>query len=127
MKFSSDRSMQKLSLVVCSLIAIFSVAIAQGPSPLNPPAYFSDDFYKVRGGPYLQISLERSNVYQGDTASLFLTLTNRGNISSFEINNMPANYPEEVQAAQRELELEGQKPWAKDISIRLVPLNSSSM
>ncbi|MCJ7445962.1 MAG: hypothetical protein MUO26_15820 [Methanotrichaceae archaeon] len=51
--------------------------------------------------------------------SLILTLTNRGNISAFEINNMPAtNRPEEVQAAQRELELESQKPWTKDISIK---------
>ena len=128
MKFSSDRSMQKLSLVACSLIALFSVAIAQGPSTLNPPAYFSDDFYKVRGGPDLQVSLERSSVYQGDKTSLFLTLANRGNISSFEINNMPAaNRPEEVYAAQRELELESQKPSARDVSVRLVPLNSSSM
>jgi hypothetical protein len=128
MRSSSVCSTQKLSLVVCILISLFSVVIAQGPSPLNPPAYFSDDFYKVRGGPYLQISLERSSVYQGDKTSLFLTLTNRGNISSFEINNMPAaNRPEEVYAAQRELELESQKPWARDISIRLVPLNGSSM
>ena len=96
--------------------------------PLNPSGYFSDDYYKVTGGPDLQVSMERSSVYQGDKTALFLTISNRGNISSFKVNNMPAaNRPEEIQAAQRELEQESQKTWARDISVRLVPSNRSAM
>ncbi|MDD1757272.1 MAG: hypothetical protein LUQ22_00880 [Methanotrichaceae archaeon] len=128
MRSSSVHAWKNLLLAVFILISLTIGSFSQGQTQLNPPGYFSDDYYKVTGGPDLQVSLERSSVYQGDETSLFLTISNHGNISSFEVNNMPAtNRPEEIQAAQRELELESQKTWARDISVRLVPLNRSAM
>ena len=93
-----------------------------------PPEEFADDYYKVYGTPNLTLSLERSFVYQGETTSLFLTLTNRGRITAFEVNEEPgANRREEILAAQREQELEKQRTIAQDVSVMLVAANESAI
>ncbi len=93
-----------------------------------PPAMFGDDYYKVYGAPDLTVSLERSYVYQGEQTYIFLTLTNRGRISAIEVNEEPApNRRDEILAAQRELELEGQRTTAQDVSVELVAENASAM
>ncbi|NYT01831.1 MAG: hypothetical protein GKC10_03615 [Methanosarcinales archaeon] len=95
---------------------------------LNPPGYFSDDYYKVRGGPDLQVSMERSRTYQGEITSLFLTVANRGRISSFQVNEEPdPARRDEVLAAGREQELENQRTVAQDVSVRLAVANKSAM
>ena len=110
------------------LIICLPSAAAQGPDGLNPPGYFSEDYYKVTGGPRIAASMESSSVYQGEDSSLFLTLSNQGSIESFRVNTMPdRNRPDEMAAAQKELELEGQRTVARDISLRLVALNKSAM
>lgn len=100
---------------------------AEAGAPI-PPEEFADDYYKVYGTPNLTLSLERSNVYQGETTSLFLTLTNRGRITAFEVNEEPgANRREEILAAQREQELEKQRTIAQDVSVKLVAANDSAL
>jgi hypothetical protein len=72
--------------------------------------------------------MERSNVYQGEETSLSITLSNQGRVESFKVNSMPdVNRQDEILAAQRELELEGQRTNARDISLRLIALNRSAM
>jgi hypothetical protein len=100
----------------------------QGTNELNPPGYFSEDYYKVNGSPNLVASMESSTIYQGEETSLFITLSNQGRIESFKANNMPdVNRQDEILAAQKELELEGQRTNARDISLRLIALNQSAM
>jgi len=116
---------------------IFTIALLLAFSPLSwaieagapiPPEKFSDDYYKVYGTPNLTLSLERSNVYQGEQTSLFLTLTNKGRITSFQVNEEPgANKKEELLAAEREQELEKQRTVAQDVSVQLVAENESAI
>ncbi len=116
---------------------IFTIALLLAFSPLSwaieagapiPPEKFSDDYYKVYGTPNLTLSLERSNVYQGEQTSLFLTLTNKGRITSFQVNEEPgANKREELLAAEREQELEKQRTVAQDVSVQLVAENESAI
>ncbi len=126
---------------VCACSRIFwlilAIALLLAFSPLSwaieagapiPPEKFSDDYYKVYGTPNLTLSLERSNVYQGEQTSLFLTLTNRGRITSFQVNEEPgANKREELLAAEREQELEKQRTVAQDVSVQLVAENESAI
>jgi len=121
-------------LLILSLILSWpSTATGLQPSPLvqgqlNPPGYFSDDYYKVQGGPDLQVTMERSRAYQGESTSIFLTVTNRGRISSFEVNEEPdKSSRDEILAAQREQELENQRTIAQDVSVRLALANQSAM
>jgi hypothetical protein len=103
-----------------------SLAVEVG-API-PPEKFSDDYYKVYGTPNITLSLERSNIYQGEETSLFLTLTNRGRITSFQVNEDPAaNKREEILAAEREQELEKQRTIAQDVSVKLVAKNESAI
>jgi hypothetical protein len=105
MKDLSTRLLPGLAAVL--MISVTSAA-AQGTDGLNPPGYFSDDYYKVTGGPKITVSMESSSVYQGEDTSLFLTLSNQGSIESFKVNTMPeSNRPDEMTAAEKELELEG--------------------
>jgi hypothetical protein len=100
----------------------------QVTNELNPPGYFSEDYYKVIGSPNLVASMESSSIYQGDETSLFITLSNQGRIESFKVNTMPdVNRQDEMIAAQKELQLEGQRTSALDISLRLIALNQSAM
>jgi hypothetical protein len=93
-----------------------------------PPEEFGDDYYKVYGTPNLTLSLEQDRVYQGETATLFLSLTNRGRITSFQVNEEPAaNKREEILAAQKEQELEKQRTVAQDVSVLLLAENSSAI
>ncbi|MCX6673082.1 MAG: hypothetical protein NTY37_04810, partial [Methanothrix sp.] len=107
----------KYNILVLALITIclpYSQAIEAG-API-PPEEFGDDYYKVYGTPNLTLSLEQTRVYQGEQTSLFLTLTNRGRITSFQVNEEPgANKREEILAAQREQELEKQRTVAQDV------------
>jgi len=114
-------------LVAVLIISVTSAA-AQGTDALNPPGYFSEDYYKVTGGPKITASMESSSVYQGEDTSLLLTLSNQGSIESFRVFTMPdRNRQDEMMAAQKELELEGQRTVARDISLRLVAINKSAM
>jgi hypothetical protein len=114
-------------LAAVLMISVACVA-AQDMDSLNPPGYFSEDYYKVTGGPRISASMESSSVYQGEDTSLFITLSNRGSIESFKVNNMPdRNRADEMLAAQKELELEGQRTIARDISLRLLAINKSAM
>ena len=103
-----------------------SQAIESG-API-PPEEFGDDYYKVYGTPNLTVSLEKTRVYQGEQTSLFLTMTNRGRVTSFQVNEEPgANKREEILAAQREQELEKQRTVAQDVSVLLLAENESFM
>jgi MYXO-CTERM domain-containing protein len=107
---------------IAVLLAIFtqlSSAVLQG-SP-NALERFPGDFYKVEGSPDIAATLERARVYQGDETSLYLTLTNRGRVTSIEVNEDPArSAPEEVYAAKIELELENARTAAQDVSVGLL-------
>jgi hypothetical protein len=93
-----------------------------------PPEEFGDDYYKVYGTPNLTLSLEQNSVYLGEQTSLFLTLTNRGRITSFQVNEEPGtNKREELLAAQREQELEKQRTVAQDVSLLLLAENESAI
>jgi hypothetical protein len=114
-------------LAAVLILSVISAA-AQGTDALNPPGNFSEDYYKVTGGPKIAASMESSSVYQGEDTSIFLTLSNQGSIESIRVNTMPdRNRPDEMSAAQKELELEGQRTVARDISLRLVAINKSGM
>jgi hypothetical protein len=128
---------KKLSLNRCVLaptmllaVFVFSAAFcmaAESGAPI-PPERFSDDFYKVYGTPNLTVSLEQNRVYQGEKTSIFLTLTNRGRINAFQVNEEPgANKREEILAAQNEQELEKQRTIAQDVSILLLAENDSAI
>ena len=92
------------------------------------PAQFSGDWYEVSGGPDLQVSLARSSVYRNENSSLELTVTNIGRVTSFKVLTQPEpSRPEEILAAQKELQLEALRSTAQDVSIRLVAQNSSAM
>src|SRR5271157_3230141 len=92
------------------------------------PAQFSGDWYEVSGGPNLQVSLARSSVYRNENTSLELTVTNIGRVTSFKVLTQPEpSRPEEILAAQKELQLEALRSTAQDVSIRLVAQNSSAM
>lgn len=143
------RTYLKRSLVFSILLATVTISLAipapcqpvpahAASSPSTPPAYmqgppsipaqFSGDWYQVSGGPDLQIALTRSSVDQNEDTSLFLTATNIGGVTSFRALSQPnPSQPEEVFAAQKELQLEAQRSTAQDVSVRLVPENSSSM
>ena len=115
-----------LVLALLTLCLSSSQAIEAG-API-PPEEFGDDYYKVYGTPNLTVSLERSNVDQGEETSLFLTLTNRGRITSFQVNEEPgANKREELLAAQKEQELEKQRTIAQDVSLFLLAENESAI
>ncbi|MBN1323184.1 MAG: hypothetical protein JW986_04180 [Methanotrichaceae archaeon] len=123
------------ALIALLLIALAPILFVQTgaalPSALvelNPPGYLSDDYYKVTGGPDLELALERSSAYQGEERALFLTLVNRGHLLSFQVNEQPdQSRREEVLAAKKEAELEAQRTTAQEISIALRPANESAM
>jgi hypothetical protein len=115
-----------LVLALLTLCLASSQAIESG-API-PPEEFGDDYYKVYGTPNLTVSLEQTRIYQGEQTSLFLTLTNRGRITSFQVNEEPgANKREEILAAQKEQELEKQRTVAQDISLLLLAENESAI
>ncbi|MCX6676444.1 MAG: hypothetical protein NTU95_00675, partial [Methanothrix sp.] len=133
-KFMGDRCRYALfaglsCILVLALLTVClpsSQAIEAG-API-PPEEFGDDYYKVYGTPNLTLSLERSHVDQGEETSLFLTLTNRGRITSFQVNEEPgANKREEILAAQKEQELEKQRTVAQDVSLLLLAENESAI
>ncbi len=112
-------------LLICVLFPISMAAEVGAPVP---PEKFSDDYYKVYGTPDLSISLENDRLDQGEVASLFITLTNRGRVTSFQVNEEPAaNQREEVIAAQREQELEKLRTVAQDVSVHLWAENQSAI
>ena len=113
--------------LIISLSSIPPALAAQSGAPI-PPERFSADYYKVYGTPNLTASLDMSSIYQGEATVLTMTLTNRGRITSFEINEEPAaNKREEILAAQRELELEKQRTVAQDVSVLLRAENESAI
>jgi len=115
-----------LVLALLTLCLASSQAIEAG-API-PPEEFGDDYYKVYGTPNLAVSPEKNHVYQGEQTSLFLTLTNRGRITSFQVNEEPgANKREEILAAQKEQELEKLRTVAQDISLLLLAENDSAI
>ncbi|HQF17224.1 MAG TPA: hypothetical protein PLI05_09175 [Methanotrichaceae archaeon] len=94
---------------------------ASNPVSSNPLQDFPGDYYKVVGSPWLVPALERSSVYQDEETTLYLSLSNRGNVSSIRVNEEPhANSPEEVYAARMELELERACTSAQDVSVSLL-------
>lgn len=106
--------------------------------PTTPPAYmegspsipaqFSGDWYSVDGGPNLQIALARSSIYRNQNTSLYLTVTNNGRVTSFKVLTQPEpSRPEEIYAAQQELQLEYLRSTAQDITVKLVAVNGSAM
>lgn len=115
-----------LSLFLMLLICQHAFALEEG-APV-PPEEFGDDYYKVYGTPNLTLSLDRSYIDQGEEASLFLTITNRGRVTAFEVNEEPAaGKREEALAAQRELELEKLRTVAQDVSVYLWAENESAI
>lgn len=131
------REINSRKTISASLRTLLALAIAMALMPAMsaleagapvPPEEFGDDYYKVYGTPNLTISLERSNVDQGESTSLFLTLTNRGRITAFEVNEEPgANKREEILAAEREQELEKLRTTAQDVSVLLLAENESAI
>jgi len=119
-------------ILALALLAALAAYVACGQAAESgapiPPERFSDDFYKVYGTPNLTVSLEQTRVYQGEQTSLFLTLTNRGRITAFQVNEEPgANKREEILAAQKEQELEKQRTVAQDVSLLLLAENESAI
>jgi len=105
----------------------FSSTAAESGAPV-PPEKFSDDYYKVYGTPDLTVSLDSYRLYQGEKSSLFLTVANRGRVTSFQVNEEPgANRREEIIAAQKEQELEKLRTTAQDVSVRLRAENESAL
>lgn len=86
----------------------------------NALEIFPGDFYKVEGSPEVAVSLDRERVYQGEETSLYLTLTNRGRVTSIRVNDPPSTSPEERYAARVELELENARTAAQDVSVSLL-------
>lgn len=117
------------SLLVASLFwACLQPSSAYEAGAPIPPEEFGDDYYKVYGTPNLTLSLERTNVDQGDATSLFMTLTNRGRITSFKVNEEAgAGKREEILAAEREQELEKLRTTAQDVSVEIVAENKSAI
>jgi hypothetical protein len=104
------------------------MSLAGFQGPLSVPSQFSGDWYSVDGGPDLQISLARSSVYQNEDTSLYLTVTNIGRVTSFKAIDEPAmSRPDEMFAAQKELQLEALRSSAQDVSIQLVAQNKSAL
>ena len=102
-----------LLAVLLIIAGLHSSSAVEVGAPV-PPERFSDDYYKVYGTPDLSVSLENDRLNQGEVASLFITLTNRGRVTSFQVNEEPAaNQKEEVIAAQREQELEKLRTWPR--------------
>ena len=130
---TSPKKALSASLLCLLVIALFwsccpqpSFAYEAG-API-PPEEFGDDYYKVYGTPNLTLSLERTNLDQGDATSLFMTLTNRGRITSFQVNEEPgAGRREEILAAEREQELEKLRTTAQDVSVEMVAENKSAI
>lgn len=119
---------------LCCLAALLLILACQAPSSAAesgapiPPEKFSDDYYKVYGTPDLAVSLDSYRLYQGEKSSLFLTLANRGRVTSFQVNEEPgANMREEIIAAQKEQELEKLRTTAQDVSVRLRAENESAI
>lgn len=116
-----------LTFACVSVAFITAVQATEAGAPV-PPEQFGDDYYKVYGTPNITLSLEKDRVYQGEAASLFLTLTNLGRITSFQVNEEPAaNKREEILAAQKEQELEKQRTVAQDVSVLLYAGNGSAI
>ncbi len=109
------------------MLCLSSSQAVEAAAPI-PPEEFGDDYYKVYGTPNLTVSLEQTRVYQGEQTSIFLTLTNRGRITAFQVNEEPgANKREEILAAQKEQELEKQRTVAQDVSLLLLAENESAI
>ena len=109
-------------------LASIPPALAAQSGARIPPERFSADYCKVYGTPNLTASLDMSRIYQGEATVPTMTLTNRGRITSFEINEEPAaNKREEILAAQRELELEKQRTVAQVVSAFLWPENETAI
>jgi hypothetical protein len=110
------------------LLTVLPAAWALEAGAPIPPEEFGDDYYKVYGTPNLTLSLDRSSIDQGAATSLFITLTNRGRITAFQVNEEPAaNKREEILAAQREQELEKLRTVAQDVSVLLRAENDSAI
>lgn len=115
-----------IALLVLAALLPSAIAIDAG-API-PPEEFGDDYYKVYGTPNLTLSLDRTKIDQGEAASIFITLTNRGRVTAFEVNEEPAaNKREEILAAQREQELEKLRTVAQDVSVLLLADNESAI
>lgn len=116
-----------LTFTCVSVACITTVQATEAGAPI-PPEQFGDDYYKVYGTPNITLSLEQDRVYQGEAASLFLTQTNLGRITSFQVNEEPAaNKREEILAAQKEQELEKLRTVAQDVSVLLYAENGSAI
>jgi hypothetical protein len=117
-----------LSMLLVAIIFCAPPATAAESGAPIPPEMFSDDYYKVYGTPNLTVSLEQIRIYQGEQTSLYLTLTNRGRITAFQVNEEPgANKREEILAAQKELEMEKLRTVAQDVSLLLWAENESAI
>ena len=116
-----------LGAIFLVLACQFSATSAESGAPV-PPEKFSDDYYKVYGTPDLTVSLDSYRLYQGEKSSLYLTVANRGRVTSFQVNEEPgANRSEEIIAAQKEQELEKLRTTAQDVSVRLRAENESAI
>ena len=116
-----------LGAIFLVLACQFSATSAESGAPV-PPEKFSDDYYKVYGTPDLTVSLDSYRLYQGEKSSLYLTVANRGRVTSFQVNEEPgANRREEIIAAQKEQELEKLRTTAQDVSVRLRAENESAI
>ena len=92
------------------------------------PAEFQGDWYWVDGGPNLQITLTPSSIYRNQETTLYLYVTNNGRVTTFKVLTQPEpTRPDEVYAAQLELQLEAQRSTAQDVSVRLVAVNDSAI
>ena len=116
-----------LGALFLALACQYSATSAESGAPV-PPEKFSDDYYKVYGTPDLTVSLDSYRLYQGEKSSLYLTVANRGRVTSFQVNEEPgANRREEIIAAQKEQELEKLRTTAQDVSVRLRAENESAI
>jgi len=94
-KFVSPSSLLLLALTLLIVHLTVSAAVLQG-SP-NVLERFPGDYYKVEGSPEIAASLERATVYQGEETSLYLALTNRGNLGGLVAPRVhPGRHPADL-------------------------------
>jgi hypothetical protein len=114
----------KLILGLCLLI-ILSIS-AQAQNTYIPFELGGDNYYNMYGGPSLSASISGTNEFErGDTATLYVDLTNYGRILGFKEDLTPQN-PKEYALKNAELQEEYKKTTALGIVANLVS-NSSQV
>lgn len=111
-----------LGLCLLTLLATF----AQAQSTYIPYELGGDNYYNMYGGPSISASISGTNEFErGDTATLYIDLTNYGRVLGFKEDLTPQN-PKEYALKNAELQEEYKKTTALGIVANLVS-NSSQI